>query len=72
MNRSSKNKVATWMPATQRLVEQPLWVNRVGFAMSAVMCVILDTGHCRSGHSACSCVPSRLRVLAFIDPASFD
>jgi hypothetical protein len=47
-------------------------VNRVGFAMSAVMSVILDTGHCRPGHSAYSCVPSRLRVLAFIDSASFD
>jgi hypothetical protein len=28
MNRSSKNKVAAWMLATERLVEQTLWVKR--------------------------------------------
>jgi hypothetical protein len=29
VNRSIKNKVAAWMLATERLVEQPLWVDAV-------------------------------------------
>jgi hypothetical protein len=50
------------------------WVNRVGFAMSAVMSVILNTGHCRfaamtpglpAGHLVSASQPAKAPLFNF-------
>jgi hypothetical protein len=65
VNRSSKKKVAAWMPATQRLVEQPLWVNNRNTPSEHFSSGLLaESGLTRASHAARNAALTSSRLSA--------